>query len=178
MNSEAISQGIWSETAYAEMLLRQHPWMRALLHAEEKPLGFSYRNAEVMHGGFAALLGAFCVVDAVLQFQGFPAALAVLVILIGIALLWAGVWLLCFRKRSYIIVTNERVLWRKINAFGKDGKLVEISRADIQRVRYLKSTVMYRIRRKDGAVALYLKNGKTVVISGVRDGETIFTSIR
>ena len=176
--SEANSAEIRSAAAYSDMLVRQHPFIRELLRADERPIAFSYRNAEVFHGVFILLLGVFCALDPVIQFAGFPAWAAAAAALIGAALIWLGVWLIWFRKRSYVLVTTRRVLCRGVNPFGKPGRLREIDRADIQRVRWLKSTVMYRIGRKDGAIALTLKNGGSVVLSGVREAETVFTSIR
>lgn len=97
---------------------------------------------------------------------------------IGAALFYGGLWAICFAKRSYILVTSERVLHQKTNWIGQPGKEVSISRNEIRRVRFLKSTVMYRVGRSDGGIALEMKNGRTVFISSVLHGENIFDALR
>ena len=64
------------------------------------------------------------------------------------------------------------------NWIGQPGKEVSISRNEIRRVRFLKSTVMYRVGRSDGGIALEMKNGRTVFISSVLHGENIFDALR
>ena len=76
------------------------------------------------------------------------------------------------------MVTSERVLHQKTNWIGQPGKEVSISRNEIRRVRFLKSTVMYRVGRSDGGIALEMKNGRTVFISSVLHGENIFDALR
>lgn len=173
-----ISQELRSEKAHGEMLLRQYPWMKELLQADEIPQAVSFQNADLFHGIIIVFLGIFCVVSPVLRLKGYGPLPAMLLILAGIALIWLGIWLICFRKRGYMIVTQRRVLHRKINLFGRDGKLLEIDRRSIVRVRFLKSTVMYRIGRADGAIAITLDQNKTIVIPDLRDGEKTFSSLR
>ncbi len=178
MSDREISQELRSEKAYGEMLHRQYPWMKELLHADEIPQAVSFQNADLFHGILIVFLGSFCVVSPVLRLSGYGPLLAMLLIFAGIALAWLGIWLICFRKRGYLIVTQSRVLYRKINLFGKDGKLLEIDRKTIVRVRFLKSTVMYHIGRADGAIAITLDQNKTIVIPDLRDGEKTFSSLR
>ena len=167
------------ECSYSAMLLRQSPWLKDNLKTEEYPIAFSYRKPENLLGFSVAFIGLFVAIDALLHPAAFGNVLyGVLAALIGAALLYGGLWAICFAKRSYILVTSERVVHQKINLFGQPGKTISILRSEIARVRFLKSTVMYRARRSDGGISIEMKTGKTIFVSSVRNGETIFDALR
>ena len=161
------------------MLLRQYPWLKDKLKNEEYPIAFSHRKPETLLGLSLVFIGLFVIVDTLFHTASFGNALLVILsVFIGAALFYGGLWAICFAKRSYILVTSERVLHQKTNWIGRSGKEVSISRNEIRRVRFLKSTVMYRVGRSDGGIALEMKNGRTVFISSVLHGENIFEALR
>ena len=167
------------EQYYSEMLLRQYPWLKDKLKNEEFPITFSHRKPETLLGLSLVFIGLFVVFDTLFHMASFGNALFVILsVFIGAALFYGGLWAICFAKRSYILVTSERVLHQKTNWIGQPGKEVSISRNEIRRVRFLKSTVMYRVGRSDGGIALEMKNGRTVFISSVLHGENIFDALR
>ena len=167
------------EQYYSEMLLRQYPWLKDKLKNEEYPIAFSHRKPETLLGLSLVFIGLFVVFDTLFHTASFGNALFVILsVFIGAALFYGGLWAICFAKRSYILVTSERVLHQKTNWIGQPGKEVSISRNEIRRVRFLKSTVMYRVGRSDGGIAIEMKNGRTVFISSVLHGENIFDALR
>lgn len=164
---------------YSEMLLRQHPWLRGVLQGQEYPIAFSYRKPENLLGLSLAFVGMFVVTDTVLHLTRFDSILlGALFMLVGCILLYAAFWAMCFAKRAYILVTSERVVYQKMNLLGKPGRAIAVARNDISRVRFLKSTVMYRMGRHDGGISIQMKNGRSIFVSGVCDGENIFGALR
>lgn len=143
------------------------------------PLHFRTGSRKHYWGFLLCLSDLFVVFDTLFHTASFGNALFVILsVFIGAALFYGGLWAICFAKRSYILVTSERVLHQKTNWIGQPGKEVSISRNEIRRVRFLKSTVMYRVGRSDGGIALEMKNGRTVFISSVLHGENIFDALR
>lgn len=164
---------------YSGMLLRQHPWLKERLQGEEYPVAFSYRKPELAAGISLAFIGGFAILDALFHLPAFGIAwIGLLVMAGGAALLYGGVWALCFAGRAYLLVTSERVVYQKVDLLGRPGRQISIPRGEIRRVRFLKSTVMYRMGRSDGGIAMLLKNGRTVSVSNVRDAENIFGALR
>ena len=140
------------EQYYSEMLLRQYPWLKDKLKNEEYPITFSHRKPETLLGLSLVFIGLFVVFDTLFHMASFGNAL--------------------------FVILSVRVLHQKTNWIGQPGKEVSISRNEIRRVRFLKSTVMYRVGRSDGGIALEMKNGRTVFISSVLHGENIFDALR
>ena len=161
------------------MLLRQHPWIGGLLREEEYPVAISYRKPENLFGGSLLFVGCFVFLDTLLHLRAFGGIFPALALLLaGIAAAYGGVWAIFFAKRSYVLVTSERLVYQKINLFGQPGRQISLPRSEIQRVRFLKSTVMYRISRSDGGISVATKNGTTLLIPSVRDAETILGALR
>lgn len=164
---------------YSEMLLRQHPWLKDALEEEEYPIAFSYRKPENLLGLSLIFIGSFAVIDTLVHLTALDSiGVGILIILAGAALLYGGFWAIYFAKRSYVLVTAERVLYQKINLIGRPGKTVSIPRSEIKRARFLKSTVMYLAKRGDGGISILMKNGKTVFISSVVSGENILGALQ
>lgn len=167
------------ESAYSKMLLRQNPWLEGVLQEDELPMALSFRTPEWLFGSSLIFIGGFMFLDVLLHPASFGSIpLAFLLGLLGAALAYSGLWAILFAKRSYVLVTSRRIVYQKISFLGKPGKQISIPRSDIQRIRFLKSTVMYRIRRSDGGIAILLKNGKTVLISSLRNAENILGAVR
>ena len=167
------------EHYYSQMLLRQYPWLREKLRNGEFPLALSYKKPETLLGFSLVFIGSFLVLDTLFHLTAFGGVLPGLVALLtGAALLYGGLWALCFAKRSYLLVTSERVLYQKIDLLGRPGKTVVLPRSEIKRARFLKSTVLYRAGRGDGAISLEMKNGTSVFIASVRQGENILGALR
>ncbi len=167
------------ELSYSKMLLRQNPWLKTILQKEETPIALSFRAPEWLFGCCLIFIGSFTILDILLHPRAFGnILLTLLLILLGAAVNYSGLWTILFSKRSYVLVTSQRIVYQKVNLLGRQGKQLSILRGDIQRVRFLKSTVMYRIRRSDGGIAILLKNGKTVFISNLRDAENILGAMR
>lgn len=167
------------ERYYSEMLLRQYPWLKDKLEGEEYPTAFSFRKPEKLLGVSLIFIGAFVVIDTLLHPAAFGSMLpALFLLLAGGVLLYGGLWAVCFAKRSYVLVTSKRVVYQKIALTGRPGKADAVPRSEIKRVRFLKSTVMYRAGRGDGGISLELKNGATIFISSVLQGEDVFAALR
>lgn len=162
---------------YSQMLLRQHPWLRERMEGGEYPTAISYRKPETLSGAALLFIGGFAVVDTLGNaFGGLWQSL--LVILLGAGAIYGGVWTLWFAKRSYVLVTSQRVVYQKVDPLGRPGKVICIPREEIQRARFLKSTVMYRVGRSDGGISISLTNGKTILIPSLRDAENILGALR
>lgn len=167
------------ESAYSKMLLRQNPWLEGVLQEDELPMALSFRTSEWLFGSSFIFIGGFMFLDVLLHPTSFGSIpLALLLGLLGATLAYSGLWAILFAKRSYVLVTSRRIVYQKISFLGKPGKQISIPHSDIQRIRFLKSTVMYRIRRSDGGIAILLKNGKTVLISSLRNAENILGAVR
>lgn len=163
---------------YSEMLLRQHPWLKDQLSGAEYPVAISYRKPETLFGAALVFIGCFVVLDTLFHLDAFGGVLqGLLLVLAGTVTIYSGVWALFFVKRSYVLVTSERMVYQKINLLGQPGKAICVPRSQIQRARFLKSTVMYRVKRNDGGISIVLKNGKTILISSVRDAESILGAL-
>ena len=168
-----------AEHAYAEMLLRQHPWLRDELSEGESPEAFSYRKPESLTGVFLTGIGLFVIADTLLHLSAFGGVLTgALIALAGAAIFYGGIWILRFAGRAWVLVTPERLLYRHIDLFGKPGRTLTIPRAEIRSARFLKSTVMYRITRSDGEILVTRKSGKTVLLPVLRDGEAVLEALR
>lgn len=164
---------------YSEMLLRQHPWLNGKLESGEYPIAFSYIKPANLLGLSLVFIGSFVVIDTLFHLTAFGSVFfSLLAILVGAALGYGGFWAIYFAKRAYVLVSPERVVHQKIDLIGRPGKAVSIPRREISRVRFLKSTVMYRAGRSDGGILIEMKNGKTVLFSRVLDGENIFGALR
>lgn len=164
---------------YSKMLLRQNPWLEELLKEGEAPVAISYRKPENLFGGSLLFIGCFVFLDTLLHLSAFGGAFPALALLLaGIAAAYVGVWAILFAKRSYVLVTSERLVYQKINLLGRPGRQISLPRSEIQRVRFLKSTVMYRINRSDGGISVAAKDGSTLLIPSVRDAETILGALR
>lgn len=167
------------ERYYSEMLLRQNPWLKDLLEGEEYPVALSYRKPEKLFGITLLFIGCCVALDTLLHLKAFGGVFpGFLLTLAGAVMIYGGVWTLFLAKRSYILVTSERVVYQKINLLGQPDKVISIPRSEIKRVKFLKSTVMYRITRSDGGISIAMKGGKTIFISSVRDAETILGALR
>lgn len=159
---------------YAEMLLRQHPWLKEHLTEQELPLAFSYRKPETLTGISLLFIGAVGTVDTLLHFTGLGGILPGVLLLLACAVSgYAGIWFLRFARRSYVLVTSEKVVYRKTDFLGRPGKTVLIPRSRIKRVRLLKSTVMYRGAQGDGVISITMENGKTAALPRLTDGEAV-----
>lgn len=168
-----------SEQFYSDMLLRQNPWMKDKLEEGEYPSFISYRTPEKLLGGSLIFIGTFAAIDTLLHLSAFGNILVgIAVALSGVMLLYGGFWAVYFTRRSYMLVTSKRVIYQKINIFGGSGKEYRILRSDIKRVRFYKSTVMYRVRRGDGGISILMNNGKSIFISSVEKAEIIIESLR
>lgn len=167
------------EQIYSEMLLRQHSWLKDKLEEGEHPAAVSYRKPDSLRGLSLGFIGLFLIADTALHVTDYggiwPGAA---ILLAGAALLYSGVWFLCFAKKSYILVTSERVLYQPVNWMGKPGKARSIPRGEIRNVRLLKSTVMYRAGRSDGDIFIETRDGGTVIAPNIRDGENILGVLR
>lgn len=168
-----------SEHYYSEMLLRQNPWLKDKLEGEEYPIAFSYGKPENPLGLSLIFIGSFVVIDMLLHLPA-PGSVwfAIPAIFAGAALIYGGFWTIHFAKRAYILVTSKRVVYQKINLAGRPGRTISIPRSEIKRVRFLKSTVMYRVKRGDGGISISTKNGKTIFISSVLNGENVLGALR
>lgn len=168
-----------SRNAYAAMLLRQYPWLRGRLREAEVPVAISWRKPETLFGISLLFIGAFTAADMLLHLGAFGSVwVGLLLAAAGLALAYGGVWALFFAGRAYVLVTSERVIYQKAGPLGRGGKSVAMARAEIRRARLLKSTVMYRILREDGGIALTTRDGHTLFIPSVRDGEAILDALR
>ena len=163
---------------FSNMLLRQFPWIRKHLQPGEFPLALSYQKAEILPGVSLLLIGAVVLLDSLLHPAAFGHPLLVVpVVLAGAVLLYSGIWLLLFAKRTYVLVTSHRLIYQKMDLLGKPGRSITILRSDIKRASFLKSTVMYLIRRGDGAVSLTLQSGKTYLLPNLVEGERICSAL-
>lgn len=168
-----------AERYHSEMLLRQFPFLKDHLKNEEYPLAFSYRKPENLFGLSLVFIGLFTGSDALLHLSSFGSVFfGMLVLLAGAALLYGGFWAIFFAKRSYVLVTSKRVVYQKTDLAGRPGEVVSLPRSEIKRVRFLKSTVMYRAGRGDGGVSLETKSGKTLLLPSMLQGENIFGALR
>lgn len=167
------------EHYYSEMLLRQYPWLKKQMGIGEYPISLSFRKPELPFGTAILFIGCFILLDTLLHLKAFGGPfLSLLLILIGVSMIYAGVWALCFVKKAYIFVTKQRIVYQKVNLLGRPGKVLTLPRSEIQGVRFLKSTVMYFIKRSDGDISITTKSGKTILIPGVRDAENILGALR
>lgn len=165
--------------SYARMLLRQHPWLQEILAEGEVPIALSYRRPERLFGASLLFIGCFSAAEALLHPGAFGGALpGVMLFLAGAALACAGVWAIWFARRSCLVVTSERVLYQRVGLFGRPRKPLIIPRSEIRRARFFKSTVMYRVRRSDGGIAITTKSGGTVFIASLRDAENILGALQ
>lgn len=168
-----------SGQSYSDMILRQNPWMKDKLEEGEYPCFLSYRTPEKLLGGSLMFIGAFAAINTLLHLSAFGNLLVgIVVALAGVILLYGGFWEIYFARCSYILVTSKRIIYQKINIFGGYGKEYRLLRSDIKRVRFFKSTVMYRVRRDDGGVSILMNNGKSIFISSVEKAESIIESLR
>lgn len=178
MDKQTVSQNR-PDFFYSEMLLRQHPWLKNQLEEEEYPIAVSYRKPEKLFGFSLLLIGCVIMLDPVFHVNSFGGIFPVLLlVLLGAAIIYIGAWSLFFSKRSYVLVTSERLIWQKINLLGQPGKRISIPRTEIQRARFLKSTVMFRINRSDGDISISTNDGKTIVIPSVLEAENILGALR
>lgn len=166
-----------SGRSHCEMLLRQYPWLNDRLEGEEIPIALSHRKPERLFGGALLFIGGFALVDTLLHLSAFGVLSSLMILLVGTAMAYAGIWVLCFASRGYVLVTSRRVVYQKVDLLGRPGKALSISRGEILRARFMKSTVMYRADRSDGGVCLSLKNGKTLVLPSLCDAETILDAL-
>lgn len=168
-----------SQLYYSQMLLRQHPWLKGQLKGTEYPVAISYRKPENLFGTALVFIGGFTAVDALLHVEAFGGIWPVLaLILAGILMVYGGAWVLCFAKRSYVLVTSERIVYQKTDLLGRPGKVISVPRSEIQGARFLKSTVMFRAARNDGGISIAMKDGKTILISSLKEAENILGALR
>lgn len=161
------------------MLLRQYPWLKNQMADAEYPISLSFRKPELLFGSAVLFVGCFILLDTLLHLKFFGGLFpGLLLILIGSAMIYAGVWALCFVKKGYVFVTSQRIAYQKVDLLGRPGKILTLPRSEIQSARFLKGTVMYFIKRSDGDISITTKSGKTILISGVRDAENILGALR
>lgn len=178
MEEKEVSQAR-SEKLYSEMLLRQYPWLKGKMEEGEHPVAISYRKPDYLRGLSLAFIGLLVIVDTALHLTAYGGILpGTGIILVGTVLLWVGVWFLFFAKRSFILVTSERVLHQTINWMGKPGKERSIPRSQIKNVRLLKRTVMYRGGRSDGDISIELQSGRHLIVSSVHHGKNILDALQ
>ena len=164
---------------YSEMLLRQMPWLKDILKEEEYPIAFSYRRPERLFAVSLLFIGAFIAADALFHPSAFGTpGIFLLILLIGMLLLYGGFWSMILSRRSYVLVTSGRVIYQKTNLFGRPGKTLVMLRSQIKRARFFKSTVMYWTGRRDGSIAIQLREGQTFVIPSLQNGENILAALR
>ena len=81
-----------------------------------------------LSGSICFLAGAAISADSLLHQSGVGMAL----VLLGAMLLYLGFRLVVLRKNAYICVTNQRVLYRKINWYGGPGGLWEVPISELE----------------------------------------------
>lgn len=168
-----------AERYYSDMLLRQYPWLKNQMADAEYPVSLSFRKPELLFGSSALFVGCFILLDTLLHMKAFGGLFpGLLLILIGSAMIYAGVWAIFFVKKGYVFVTSQRIEYQKVDLLGRPGKTLILPRSEIQSARFLKGTVMYFIKRCDGDISITTKSGKTILIPGVRDAENILGALR
>ncbi len=125
-----------------------------------------------LSGSICALAGAAIAADSLLHPSGAGIALVVL----GAALLYLGLRLTVLRKNAYVCVTDQRVLYRKVNWYGGPGRLREIPIAELEAAGLCRTTVMFGAR-KSGEGILRLKSGKERLLPLMQNAEYVIETI-
>lgn len=145
-----------------------------LLRDSERTVEYSERKPRSLVAVFSILLGVAIVADSSRNIFSFY--YCILLLLVGLAILYAGIWMLIICRSEYVYVTTERVLYQKSTWFGKAGRLISIPLDTITSARLCKSSVMY-MQRYSGEVILTLHNKKKYALPFLQNGQRVIDAI-
>ena len=144
------------------------------LNETECIVEYSERKPRLVTGISLFVVGAPAVWEPVVR--GFFSAALVAEFLFGLLLVYLSVWTLILCGREYVCVTNQRVLYRKVNALGKRGKVLRFPLDNITEARLCKISVMYR-KRHSGEILLTFGNRKQCNLPFLQNGQYVLDAI-
>ena len=152
------------------------PKASCLLRETECFVEHSGRKPRTVIGVIFCGIGLWAVFEPVLLL--FRYSELVVSFIIGLILLYAAMWILLISRREYVCVTNERLIYQKVNLIGKSGKTLSFQLQDISKARLGRSMTSYRQKEQSGHVVLIMTSGKVRVLPCLKNGMFIVEAIR
>lgn len=150
----------------------------AYLHAEEQLCEISERKPHILHGTVMAACGVITLVDTTpLLLKSSQQIYLVVIVVLGALMAWSGLWILCLAQRSWVAVTNCRVLVQRINMIGHPSKYSEYRLSEINGCRMIKPLVTWKKSSYNGTVLIKLKNGKMRQLPYLENAQYILETI-
>ena len=161
---------------WGDYLLKARQEVAELLNEAEELVEYTNRKPRLLTALVFIMIGAWAVIESVV-YRFAPDAMF-FVFLAGLLLLYAAAWILRFSGREYVCVTNERVLYRKINLFGKPGRVMSYPLRDISKASLCRTFVNFQQKTQYGHVLLILGNRKRYVLPYLQSGMFVVEAIR
>ena len=158
--------------------METNPEIAELLHASESIVEYSSRKPRFLIGVLWMILGLWIVLESMFHAIPNPSLELVALIIAGLLFLYASVWVLIFSKREYVCVTNERVLYRKTNFVGKQGRIVSFPLQEITKARLCRITILFRQKQQTGHILLVIRNRRKYILPYLDNGMFIVEAIR
>ena len=155
----------------SDLLARQFPQAKALLDDHEDLMAVSRRYPHYISG-------VSCIVSGIIfgwqisKFFLFSSPLwAVPTLLILLALVWTGVWLITVIKHEYVLVTNMRIIHQKVDFLGHMKRVPHsILLSEVVSAHLYKKTVFFRAEKHMSGDILVKSEKKSYLIPTVVDG--------
>ena len=152
------------------------PKASCLLRETERFVEHSGRKPRIVIGVICCGIGLWAVLEPVLFL--FRYSELVVSFIIGLMLLYAAMWILLISRREYVCVTNERLIYQKVNLVGKSGRTLSFRLQDIGKARLGRSMLSYRQTEQSGHVVLIMRSGKVRVLPCLINGMFIVEALR
>ena len=151
------------------------PEVTELLLPGEGMIEFSARKYRKMYGTALGLLGVTLTVDPIVRF--FASFAFGVEFLLGLLLLYAAAREFFLSRREFVCVTDQRLLYRKVDWLGRPGKCKEIAISTITSAKLCQRAMAWRDTFA-GEVLMHLENGGQYVTVHLENGQYILDAIR
>ena len=148
------------------------PELEECLGAEERLLEASKGRPRFLYGLCAAGVGAVFVFESVRLLARGSLGYGLGELLAGLGLLYMALWLLYYKRRVSVGVTEKELLVLDIDLLGRRKALRRIMVDSIGRAWLFKSTVMFG-KKKSGEIRITYKDGKEEVLPELENAEYV-----
>lgn len=164
-------EGYYSRTVQAGVLGRTYPNVKKQLNSGELLLAVSGRKTPYFTGAFCIFIGAIMVWQSVTYLMSLSPLIAIPVLLLCLALVWAGVRLVVFVRREYVFLTDSRIAYQKVDLFCRiDREPLSIPLPDIGAAHLQRRSAVVLPKKTTAGDIIIKKNGRTYLFPTIKDG--------
>lgn len=173
-----LKSGRQSHEISSAFLIQQHPEIKGQLGTLEMVREFSYRKPAIWTGLFLVFAGVVVLVDIITHFLFRGLVWSIPFLILCLIQIYLGIRLAILVRREYVFVTSRRVVYQKMNLWGKpaaNARSVLIS--DIACAHLFKRAVMFQAQSGGGDLLLKLKSNKKWLLPALYHGEYVTEAI-